>query len=338
MQGYVYILEVKDIILPVCKIGMTERDPARRCAEINNGSTGDFLWEVADYVYVNDCQRLESLVHAKLAPLRQKRREFFNLGPADAYTALVSILEQAEDIRIVEQEVGGEASGLSHEKWGRSGRRSFGPDDGTYAELLYQFADILQVKGQPFGQLNRPYFGISDGNTGLQWNLKCFTAGPQAQLGVNLEGSQKTGRWLIADFLLSDPDIESLVRQIHDPTSIEVSLYRDAWQGPSRLEIQEKHIGGRSYLLSDLRQGIWAPMIQESLSCLDESRGYRGRRKAATVTLSSDGRTLVRDVSPHLTISKSLDPLGNAGPQLREAISALTPAYEWVSDAIGTPR
>jgi hypothetical protein len=40
-NGYVYILEVKDIDLPVCKIGMTSRSPSARCSEINKNSTGD---------------------------------------------------------------------------------------------------------------------------------------------------------------------------------------------------------------------------------------------------------------------------------------------------------
>lgn len=46
-NGYVYILGVKDIDLPVCKIGMTRRNPFDRCREINKSSTGDFIWEVA---------------------------------------------------------------------------------------------------------------------------------------------------------------------------------------------------------------------------------------------------------------------------------------------------
>lgn len=33
-EGFVYILEVSDIILPVCKIGMTTRSPQERCNEI----------------------------------------------------------------------------------------------------------------------------------------------------------------------------------------------------------------------------------------------------------------------------------------------------------------
>ncbi|MGL6328244.1 GIY-YIG nuclease family protein [Aeromonas rivipollensis] len=55
-RGYVYILEVKDIDLPVCKIGMTTRTPHDRCNEINNSSTGDFIWSVAHYIAVDNCK------------------------------------------------------------------------------------------------------------------------------------------------------------------------------------------------------------------------------------------------------------------------------------------
>ncbi len=98
-KGFVYILEVADIQLPVCKIGMTSRDPAARCAEINKSSTGDFIWTVAHQVFVNERTRFELLLHEKLAPLRQKRREFFNLGPDDAIRAMRSILESQSEIR-----------------------------------------------------------------------------------------------------------------------------------------------------------------------------------------------------------------------------------------------
>ncbi len=57
-RGYVYILEVKDIDLPVCKIGMTTRTPHDRCNEINNSSTGDFIWSVAHYIAVDNCRKL----------------------------------------------------------------------------------------------------------------------------------------------------------------------------------------------------------------------------------------------------------------------------------------
>lgn len=92
-EGYVYILEVKDIDLPVCKIGMTLRNPQVRCAEINNNSTGDFIWQVAYDVSVDDCRKLESFFHKKLEPLRQKNREFFNISAEVAYKALLSIIK-----------------------------------------------------------------------------------------------------------------------------------------------------------------------------------------------------------------------------------------------------
>ena len=89
-KGYVYILETKEIDLPVCKIGRTTRSPHKRCEEINKSSTGDFIWKVAHYIVVDNCKKLESLVHSKLLPLRQKGREFFNINADDAYIALTS--------------------------------------------------------------------------------------------------------------------------------------------------------------------------------------------------------------------------------------------------------
>lgn len=51
-SGYVYILGVRDMGLPVCKIGMTTRNPGARCQEINDSFTGDFLWEVVNWALV----------------------------------------------------------------------------------------------------------------------------------------------------------------------------------------------------------------------------------------------------------------------------------------------
>jgi len=103
-QGYVYVLEVADIMLPVCKIGRTERNPQQRCAEINgNSSKGDFNWDVAHQYYVNDCHLFEKLVHKKLAPLRQKGKEFFQLSQSDAKQAIDSILANQEQLALVEE-------------------------------------------------------------------------------------------------------------------------------------------------------------------------------------------------------------------------------------------
>ena len=169
--GYVYVLEVKDIDLPVCKIGMTTRTPYERCEEINNSSTGDFIWSVAHYIAVDDCKKLESLVHLKLAPLRQKGREFFNINADDANTAMISIFDGQTEIQKVNDEKIKHNSGLDPDIKIKKRRHSFKRIDSEYAELLQLFTSLLNVKGRPFGQLNRPTFGISDGNEGVQWNL-----------------------------------------------------------------------------------------------------------------------------------------------------------------------
>jgi hypothetical protein len=44
--GYVYILGPRGLDLPICKIGKTKNDPLTRCAQINDSSTGDILWDV----------------------------------------------------------------------------------------------------------------------------------------------------------------------------------------------------------------------------------------------------------------------------------------------------
>ena len=44
---------------------------------------------------------------------------------------------------------------------------------------------LLNVKGRPFGQLNKPHFGMSDGNRGVQWNLAVYADTGDIRLGVN---------------------------------------------------------------------------------------------------------------------------------------------------------
>ncbi|MSP28280.1 MAG: GIY-YIG nuclease family protein [Methylococcales bacterium] len=163
IKGYVYILEVKDIDLPVCKIGMTTRNPYKRCDEINNSSTGDFIWKVAHHIAVDHCKKLESLAHSKLAPLRQKRREFFNINAVDAIKALNSIFDSQSEIKKIEVE---EEFFSKKKKVKR--KQTFSRIDSEYTELLQLFTSLLNVKeDRPFGQLNQPWFGMSDGNEGV---------------------------------------------------------------------------------------------------------------------------------------------------------------------------
>lgn len=332
--GYVYILEVKDIELPVCKIGMTTRSPFERCNEINNSSTGDFIWAVAHCMAVDNCRKLESLVHCKLSPLRQKKREFFNLNPDDANTALISIFNNQKEIQKVNiDETTPETTQSTLINKTRKQKQPFKRIETKYAELLQIFTSSLKVKGRPFGQLNKPTFGISDVNKGVQWNLSVNTITGNIRLGVNLEGSQKTGRWLISPFILNKPNIERIKSEVSNPKDVIIGFYRDAWQGASRLNIKEKELGGREYPLADLNQGTWNLLLEEALSCLDENRNYRGRKRNQTVTLESDGKPLIKDISPHLTIWKFLSMEGDVEANIKNTISELQPVYNWVIKA-----
>lgn len=333
-RGYIYILEVKDIDLPVCKIGMTTRNPYQRCAEINNSSTGDFIWSVAHYIAVNSCKALESLVHSKLGPIRQKGREFFSINAEDAYNALISIIEsQSTIMRIETDEDAIEEVRPASKKKDINRSHSFKHIDSEYAELLQLFVSLLNVKGRPFGQLNRPHFGMSDGNRGVQWNLAVFTDTEDIRLGVNLEGSETTGKWLIAPFILSEPNIEKIKNEVKNPQDIFIQFSRDAWQGASRLNIKEKYLGGKQYSLAEMNQQIWNAILKEALTCLDEDKDFRGRKMQQKVTLESDGRVVVKDISPHLIVWSSLSLDGNITENIKNRITELRPVYDWVISA-----
>lgn len=332
--GYVYILEVKDIHLPVCKIGMTARDPYERCDEINRSSTGDFIWAVAHYIAVDNCRKLESLVHSKLSPLRQRKREFFNINADDAATALNSIIDTQADIRKIDtKDISTMREQSTPTKKPTKGKRTFNRVDYEYAELFQLFLSLLDVKGRPFGQLNKPYFGISDGNKGVQWNLAVFKATGDIRLGVNLEGSEETGKWLIAPFVLSQPNIEEIQARVIDPQSIIIRFSRDAWQGASRLSIKEKYLGGREFSLSEMDQQLWLSILTEASTCLDESRNYRGRKRRQPVTMEADGRTVVKDISPHITIWSPLSLDGNLTENMTAKLAELRPVHEWIVKA-----
>lgn len=340
--GYVYILEVKDIVLPVCKIGMTSRHPEVRCAEINNSSTGDFLWEVFSFFPVGDCQRLESLIHKKLSPLRQKRREFFNLTPEDADTAVKSIINNQSEINLIEIE---EPESLKPQlipnrpKIKKSSSRLKGEKDKQYAEVLLEFTSLLGVKGRPFGQLNKPTFGVSDGNEGVQWNLIVHPYENEIKLGVNLEGL-KYQNWPIADFILSEletPTINVLVKDLKSPELVTLCFSRDAWQVNSRPDINEKYIGGQEYILSGITDKHWFAILTEALGCLNPEKKYRGRNKQ-TVTMATipkkGSQTRELQVSPHLTIWTNIDITNDVSRNLQKGINLLTPAHQWLSGVL----
>jgi len=338
IKGYVYILGVKDIDLPVCKIGMTRRNPFDRCKEINNSSTGDFIWEVANQIAVNDCKALESLVHTKLEPLRQRNREFFNINTDVAYTAMRSILDSQSKVVEVSLE---ESDVSEHEisappKLKRSQKIQFRKIDSEYADILQSFTSLTNCKGRPFGQLNKPYFGMSDGNEGVQWNIAIFTDTQEARLGVNLEG-KKYRNWPIATFILSElqnPTIEELRSKLDDPDCVYVRFTRDAWQVTSRPSIVEKYLHGREIPISEFDPSLWHTMLGEALDCLSEAKDYRGRNEHV-VTLANQPkkgpRTRSMEVSPHLTIWTPINLSGDVMAELVAGLKRLQPVHEWIS-------
>lgn len=332
MQGYVYILEVRDILLPVCKIGMTTRTPEHRVQEINQGATGDFLWDVAHKFYVNDCVKFEKCIHQQLSPLRQKRREFFNLSPDDAHKAVLSILERLDDVVEVLPLAKGEPAAMKTKR--RKSKRKYSLRDQEYARWLDAFNEYFNVLGQPFGQTNKPLFGISDGVVGVQWNLLINTELEQVELGVNLEGTQKTGGMLITDFLLSRPSVNELKNISSHHANIFMAILRDAWQAASRPVIEEQYVGGSKHSLSELNESEWQLLLDEALSCLDEQNDFRKRKLDYWVTLKKSGVKQQMPVSPHLQITTAFAINADPYVAIKNAAELLLPVREWVLDAV----
>jgi hypothetical protein len=337
-SGYVYILEVRDIDLPVCKIGRTKKNPYDRCAEINRSSTGDFLWQVAFEFVVDDCKQFEKLVHKKLEPYRQKNREFFNVTAKVAHNAVRSILDgQAEIQEIDPEELGVRAEEIPETmKAKKSQSIHFRQKDSEYADMLAVFTRLTDCKGRPFGQLNRPYFGMSDGNEGVQWNIAIRTDPEEIRLGVNLEG-MKYANWPITTFLLAEienPRIYDVRDRLADADQVFLRLTRDAWQVTARPSILEEIIGFGNIPLQDIDADLWESMLAEALNCLSEEKGYRGRN-TQEVTLANQPRkgdkTRTMEVSPHLTIWTPIEASGDMERNLKTGKDRLTPIYNWVS-------
>lgn len=337
LAGYVYILEVADIDLPVCKIGMTTRDPISRCQEINKSSTGDFIWSVAYSLAVDDCKALERLIHLKLHPLRQKKREFFNLGADDAYKAMMSIFEFQNEIKIINKLVFEAKPEIPtrKEKNKKDGYKTR-HDAIEYTALLQHFCEILGVKGRPFGQLNKAYFGMSDGNEGVQWNISISPKENHVRVGVNLEGKAYKN-WPISQLIKSEimsPRLHRAIGKTNSSDEAHLTFWRDAWQVASRPEIKEKYIGGREFRLSELTSEKWQCVLREALECLDEKHDYRKRNTQSVTVIKKNGTATSRimQVSPHLTIWSPLVIDDNIERAVGDKINELASIYRWMME------
>ena len=339
-RGYVYILEVSDIDLPVCKIGRTIKTPQERCAAINRSSTGDFLWQVAYEFSVSDCDQFERIVHKKLEPFRQKGREFFNVSAEVADNAVRSILDRQTEIQEVEpQQLAVPDEHTPNPLKAKKPRGiKFRQKDSEYADILALFAGLTGCKGRPFGQLNKPYFGMSDGNEGVQWNIAIYTDPEEIQLGVNLEGLTYAN-WPITTLILNElanPMFFEAKEQVAEPERIYLRMTRDAWQAASRPSILEKYIGLGDISIQVIKPHQWKSMLIEALECLSEDKGYRGRSKQKVTLAKQPNRgeqVRTMEVSPHLTVWTPIETAGDMESNLKMGRDGLTPVYNWMSSA-----
>jgi hypothetical protein len=335
--GNVYVLEVKDFDLPVCKIGMTQKDPNARCAEINKSSTGDFIWSLKHVVSVDDCGRFESLIHRELDIYRQRGREFFQISADEAYGRIKTMLVRQSEVR----EIDAQTFPPRKRSNGAARARAVKKGDERYALILHSFAARLNVKPRPFGQVGRPHFGVSDGVEGVQWNIAVFRESNESYLGVNLEGVAYSGTWPITTLILSEirrPTLDVMKAKVSKADHIRVTFSRDAWQVSARRPIAEQFIGGGRYVLSELDNELWGKLLLEARDCLDARRQFRGRSKqTVTVFRKAGEETKEMEVCPHLVVSTRVDvdptseDANNIDLAIDRAIAELMPIHEWVS-------
>ena len=232
---------------------------------------------------------------------------------------------------------------LAHIRKARKSRSiEFHQRHSEYTEILAVFTKLTECKGRPFGQLNKPYFGMSDGVEGVQWNIAIYSDSEEIRLGVNLEGKKYTD-WPIATFLLGEletPNLFAVRDQLTNSDGIFLRLTRDAWQVAARPNIVERFIGPDNLPLADIDPDLWETMLTEALECLSEEREYRGRAKQV-VTLASPSmagdRTRTKEVSPHLTIWTPIEASEDVEHSLRAASNRLQPLYEWLIGATTDP-
>ena len=261
----------------------------------------------------------------------------------EAFLALQSVVSSQSRIRVVDEPV---PEPIKAKKAQKNRRQVAVTSSGhldrrhsEYSEYLHIFTSVLNVKGRPFGQLNKPRFGMSDGNHGIQWNL-VFTGGAsemEVYLGVNLEGL-KYHDWPIATLLLSEletPSLEELKSRIRDPGTLDIRFARDAWQAAARPEIEEQYIGGRIVNLAETENRKWIQMVSEALTCLDSTKSYRGRAKQRVTLVKQSKQGSPKrwmDVTPHLTIRCNVRLGMGFESELKRKHEEMKPVYDWFKE------
>jgi hypothetical protein len=342
VKGYVYVLEVKDLSLPICKIGMTTRTPNLRCSEINKSSTGDLLWQVDKAIYVDDCRELESLLHRKLAKYRQSGREIFQMKSSKAFEILENLLTENPNINQIDSPVESSKEIVRYKSLKNQGR--VGPCALLHEDLddIYRvFRDRLGVEGKTFGQAGREVVGLSDNNSGVQWNLAVWKDTGNVTLGINLEG-MKYADWPILKFIsneIENPSIETLLIPEFNIDEIEVVFTRDAWQVASRPRIKEKKLIYSNTPLSSWTNKMWMETLSEAKECLDIGAKGVSRGVQKVTVLKKNGSSEVKEmsVSPHLGIRLVVFNMADRETEsvvsaIEEGFRQLGHIYSWVAE------
>jgi len=90
--GYVYVL-VNPALKGQVKIGKTSNSPEQRAADLS-GTGLPHQFVVVYSERVSDCEKVERLLHQKLAEFRvNPNREFFRIRPEQAVRAVLEIVE-----------------------------------------------------------------------------------------------------------------------------------------------------------------------------------------------------------------------------------------------------
>ena len=102
MSGYVYCLSNEHLKDNIFKIGFTKRNPIIRLNELYNTSTPtEFKLEICKKV--NDCVKIESVIHTLLNKFRiNPKREFFKIQ-IDKISMIFDLIE-GEDVTIEDLE------------------------------------------------------------------------------------------------------------------------------------------------------------------------------------------------------------------------------------------
>lgn len=196
-------------------------------------------------------------------------------------------------------------------------------------ELYSAFRLVFDPQGEAFGSAALGQGGLSDGNQGVQWNATLVPTSGERRAGVNLEGIKYDGWpiWRLISREIQEPTLPELLEGL-DTSGIVIRWERDCWQASSRRAILEREIEPSPVLASELTTETWRELLRGAADCLTPANGTLKRAKRS-VTLASNNKQQVADVSPHLMVY-----LQAPGPVswlqlMQDARTQLQPIYDW---------